>query len=160
MAEFYLRAATSAIFTLAGGMKSSGAMNKPMSEFGYPLYFAQVLGLGELVMAAANVGAELAPLVGAAPQPFVAANVWIQRLSALILGGAINQHVIAGDGGFALPMLSLAMVAAVPALNGGAASPLESVGIAAALAAVGYGIVGLIARKPAAAAAAEASKTK
>ena len=151
MAEFYTRAATSALYVVAGGMKATGAMNKQMSAFGYPFFFAQLLGVGELALAAANVGAELAPLAGLAPPPF--ANVWVQRASALLLGGAVGHHVVAADGGLALPLAMLLMSAAVPALRGDS-TPLEAAGVAAALAGLGFGISQLIERKP------DASKSK
>ena len=156
--DLYLRGASSLIFALSGGMKSTGAMNAQLGAFGYPTWFAQVLGVGEVALAAANVGPELAPLLGFSAAPFVAGNVWVQRAFALIMGGATAQHLVAGDNGFVVPLVLLALSAAVPALRGDAASPAEAAGVAAALAAAGYGVVHLIARKPAAAPA--ASKTK
>lgn len=146
-----MRAGTSLLFTVSGGMKATGAMNKPLSTFGYPLLFPQLLGVAELALAAANVGAELAPLAGLAAPTLP--NVWLQRASALILGGAVGHHVVAADGGFALPLAMLIASAAVPALRGDA-TPLAAAGVAAALAGLGFGVALLIERKP------EASKSK
>ena len=130
-AELILRCASSAVLALAGSMKASGQASAKMQPFGYPDNFAEVLGIAEVAMATLNLGGEL----GLAR--VAAGNVWIQRLTSLIMGGALWQHAVAGDGGYAAPLAMLAVSGAVPALRGDAASPQEAAGVALALAAAG-----------------------
>jgi hypothetical protein len=142
--EFYLRCATSAIFTLSGAFKATGGLNSQFKPFGYPKYFPEALGLFEVALAAVNVGAE----VGLGPQ-VVAYNIWTQRIISVIMGGALYQHKLAGDGGYAAPALLLAFSAIIPGLRGDTSSLYESVGTGVALGVVGWFICSLIASAPA-----------
>jgi len=141
--EFYLRCATSAIFALSGAVKASGLLSEKMKPFGYPAYFPEALGLFEVVLAAINVGAEAG--LGSQVIPY---NVWANRIISVIMGGALYQHKLQGDGGYAVPALLLAFSAIVPGLRGDTNNLYESIGTGLVLGSIGWAICSQIASAP------------
>jgi len=141
--DLYLRGFTSTIFALSGAVKASGALTEKMKPFGYPKYFPEALGLFEVILAVVNVGTE----IGLGPQA-ATSNVWVQRIISVIMGGALYQHKLAEDGGYAVPAILLAFTAIVPGLRGEAGGLPVSVGTGAALGLAGWYICSLIAKKP------------
>ena len=142
-AEFYLRCATSAIFALSGAVKASGLLSAKMKPFGYPAYFPEALGLFEIVLAAINVGAEAG--LGGQVIPY---NIWANRVISVIMGGALYQHKLQGDGGYAVPALLLFFSAIVPGLRGDTSSLYESIGAGLILGSIGWAICSQVASAP------------